>query len=289
MANVLSAALNPEIWSALMQVNLTKTLVALEVADTTLEAQLKVGDKIHVPYITALADTPYVAGTAITFQDMSATDDYLDVNTFRVVPFYVDDIELLQAKPDYVAAYAEDAAYQLRDAIDTSVLAEVSAGILFGDVTATPGTYATGTAATLSAAAASTGIIVEFFSSGRKALREGNVSEDGDWIAIMEPGVASIVEQLAVEKGFQVADATLRGGYAGDFMGFHCYVSNNMVADYMYLGKRGGISLVMQRAPKMDIKDVSDKLGRNFIASAVYGQKTFTKNAKRFLRCMISS
>ena len=47
MANTVSAALNPEIWTNRIQVPLVKSLVALEVCDTTLEKDLSVGDKVH--------------------------------------------------------------------------------------------------------------------------------------------------------------------------------------------------------------------------------------------------
>jgi len=46
MANVLDAT-KPELWSALMQVPLRKSLVAAECADTTFEDNLKVGDTIQ--------------------------------------------------------------------------------------------------------------------------------------------------------------------------------------------------------------------------------------------------
>jgi len=78
-----------EIWTKAIQVNLTKTLVSLETCDTHLEADLKHGDKLHFPYINALLATDYTPGTAITVQDFTATDDEIDVTTFKVCPFYV--------------------------------------------------------------------------------------------------------------------------------------------------------------------------------------------------------
>jgi len=289
MANTVSAALFPEMWPARIQTNLTKSLVALEVCDTSLEADLKYGDKLHFPYIGALSATPYTPGTAFTPQDFTATDDTIEINHFKIVPFYFYDINLLQSHQNYAANVADDAAYQLRDAIDATALDMVDAGVMFGDTSGTAGTYITGTSETVTAVAASSSNIDDVFVYGRKALREENVSEDGDWIAVMEPGVASVIELLAIDKGFNVADATLRNGYAGDFLGFHCYVSNNMKTDHMYLGKRGGISLVVQKEPSMKITDVSDKLGSNFVPSIVYGATVFTRNAKRFLDVQISS
>jgi len=79
MGNTVSAALNPEIWVNRIQIPLRNSLVALEVCDTTLEADLKVGDMVHFPYIGTLEATDYTPGTALTAQDFTATNDYIDV------------------------------------------------------------------------------------------------------------------------------------------------------------------------------------------------------------------
>ena len=289
MANTVSAALVPELWPARIQANLKKSLVALEVCDTSLEADLHYGDTLHFPYIGSLAATPYTPGNTYSPQDFTATDDTITVNTYKVVPFYIDDIYALQSHQDYASSVADDAAYQLRDAIDTDALAEVSAGIRFGEASGTAGTYVTGTSANTISIASTSGNIDDVFVAARQALREGNVPEDGDWIAVMRPEIAADIELMAMNAGFNVADATLKNGYAGDFLGFHCYVSNNMTSGHMYLGKRGGIKLVVQKEPNMVIKDVSDKLGKNFAPSIIYGQKVFTRDAKRFLDVQITS
>lgn len=291
MANTVSAALNPEIWTNRIQVPLVKSLVALEVCDTTLEKDLSVGDKVHFPYIGTLSAEDYTPGTALTAQDFTAVDDYIDVQTFKAVPFYVDDIRKLQAKPDYQGYVSDDAAYQLKDAIDATALAQVSAGVYFGDTSGTAGTYITGTSATVTAIASTTANIDNIFSSGRKWLRKLNVPENGDWIAIMRPEVAEDIELMAISAGFNVADSTLRNGYAGDFMGFRCYVSNNMTDGHMYLGKRGGINVIVQQPVKVKISDAggSMKIGTNFMFHTVFGVKTFHQNAFKFLDAHVTS
>jgi len=288
MANAVSAALVPEIWTKAIQVNLTKSLVALETCDTHLEADLKYGDLLHYPYIAALSAQEYIPGTVITAQEFIAAEDSITVATFKVVPFYVDDIYQLQTKADYAANVARDAAYQLRDDIDTTALDQVSAGIYFGDTSGSAGTFVTGTAANATSIASTSANIDDVFVAARSALRQENVSE-GDWIAIMRPEIAADIELLAIDKGFNIADSTLRNGYAGDFLGFHCYVSNNMTSGHMYLGARGGISLVVQKEPSMVIKDVSDQLGKNFLPSIIFGTTVFTRNSKRFLDVQITS
>jgi len=288
MANIVTA-LKPAVWSASMQVPLTKSLVALEICSTELAKELKVGDKIWKGYSSTLSTETYTPGTALTAQAFNLSADSIEVTTKQAVPFYIDDTELLQVKPSYVNEIATDAAYQLRDAIDTAVLADVSAGVLFGDSTTTGSeSFITGTTATTSAIAGTTANIMKIFSMARKVLRDTNVKEAGDWIAVVLPEVAQLIEERAIISGFNLADSTLRNGYAGDFLGFKIYVSNNITANYAYIGKQGAIDLVMMRAPRMEIKEVPDKLGRNFIAWTIYGKATFTRNASRFLEANIT-
>jgi hypothetical protein len=149
---------------------------------------------------------------------------------------------------------------------------------------------------------ATTANIISIFSLARSKLRQANVSETGDWIAIVSPQFAQLIESKATSVGYNVADATLRNGYAGDFMGFHIYVSNNVPtgtspsgdisalsgqidANYqcMYMGKSKAIDLVVQKEPAVQIDKVSDKHGYYVKAFTVYGDKVFTKNSSRFL------
>lgn len=87
--NVFSAALNPQVWTNYMQDVLMKSLVSFQVADTSLAPELKVGDRVHVPYFVELTATNYDPGNAITITGVTATDDYIDVRTKKVAPFYI--------------------------------------------------------------------------------------------------------------------------------------------------------------------------------------------------------
>jgi len=278
-------ATNPELWSALLQVPLRKSLVAAETCDTTFEADLTYGDTIHYPYHSDLSTGNYSPGTDVSITDVTATDESLTVDQKKYTAFYLDRIEEIQTRYDLIAAFADEAAYRLKDTIDTAIFAQVTAAASALDDGDIGGTSGSGISAT-------TANIISVFTAARKKLRTMNVEEAADWIAIVHPTIAAIIEELATGKGFQVADATLRNGYAGDFIGFRVYTSNNLAsASYggatckvAYFGKAKSIHLVMQAAPKMEIKEEPKKLGRNFIAWCLYGYKVFTKNSNRFLK-----
>lgn len=90
-----TSALVPAIWSARMQIPLTKSLVALEVCSTDLQAELKVGDTIHKGYMGVLSAVTYTPGNALTAQNYTATDDTILVQTMKAVPFYVNHLRTL--------------------------------------------------------------------------------------------------------------------------------------------------------------------------------------------------
>jgi len=210
-------------------------------------------------------------------------------------------VEELQSNINLRTSMQEEIAYQLRDDIDSSVLNNM----VSGDVRDGAEMVAGGTAD--HAVSATTANIIDIFSKARKNLRKNNVAEAGDWIAIVHPDVANLIEYKATSVGYNVADATLRNGYAGDFMGFKIYVSNNVptgtdlsanaafagadgataqiAANYeiAYFGKKGAIDVALQKAPTVQITKVPDMHGYYISAYTVYGSTVFTKNKSRFL------
>jgi len=279
--NVFSAALNPEVWAPYLQDVLMKSLVSFEIADTSLKPELNVGDKVHVPYFIELTAADYDPGNAITITGVTATDDSIDVTTKKIAPFYIDNVQELQAKPEVIGKLSENAAYKLRDAIDTAVLAFVSgAAVVFGTSATTD--YVTGTTA-LTSMTATTANIITMFSKGAKVLQEKYVENANDWIAILTPALYQIITEKVANTGGDLADRVLENGFGGRFMGFDLYVSNSLPSGYFYLGRKAQISLVLQQDVKMEIKEVSDKLGRNFIPWVVYGAGALVQAKKRYL------
>lgn len=306
-------ALNPTIWANMMQVPLRKSLVSEAIADTKFEASLSYGDAITQPYMEDATIADYTPGTIFSAQGASAKEDTLDVDKFKVSPTYVDDINSLQAKYAYAMDIIDDQAYQLQNQIDSDTFETAGRGAglyLVADATANSveGVIVTAAFANVSAASAlkvhdgdttvSALSPIELFSRARKELRAKNVTEAGDWVSVIDPSIAQQIEMIAADKGFSVADTTLRNGYAGNFLGFKVYVSNNLFqptagnntgGSLAYFGKSKRVGLVVQMPPKVHFKDVPNKLGTNVVTSIVYGTKVFTKNAERYLCALLTT
>jgi hypothetical protein len=303
------SAIQPEIWSTMVQVPLYKSLVAMEVASTRLNDTIKYGDTVHIPRFGDLSAQTYTPGTTITATAQDWAFDNLVVSTYKHVTFYVDDPRSLTINVDQARELATEAAYRLRDAIDTHVLANITgadgfraadeADLIAGGANAKP-------------VSAGTANIIQLFAGARKVLRNNNVEETGDWCAVVTPKIAADIEIKAANVGFNVADAVLRNGYVGDFMGFQVYLSNNLPSGKMtalapgaggvtatglsattgksiYFGKKGTIDVVMLAQPALEIRKKDDMIGANFITWTVYGSTVVTKNRERGLNVPIGA
>lgn len=302
------SAIQPEIWSSMVQVPLYKSLVALEVANMRFSDTLKYGDTLHVPYFGSLSAQTYTPGTSISATAQDWAFDNLVVSSYKHVTFYVDDPRSLTVNVDQARELATEAAYQLKDVIDQHVFANItgSDGFTAADAQDVLG----GTNAM--PVSAGTANIINIFGGARKILRQRNVDETGDWVAVVTPTVASYIEIKAANVGFNVADATLRNGYAGDFMGFQVYISNNLPAGKMtaiapgaggvtatglsattgksiFFGKKGMIDVAMLRQPALEIRKKDDMIGSNFITWTVYGSTVLSKNRGRGINMPINA
>ena len=305
------SAITPEIWSEMVQVPLYKSLVALEIANMKLSSTLKYGDTIHVQRFGDLSAVAYTPGTTLSATAQDWITDNLVVSSYKTCTFYVDQVDSLQVNVDVARELATEAAYQLKNVIDKDVFKNITGadGFLCADTV----DLGTGGSANRPVSAGSA-TIINLFAGAREVLRNRNVEEVGDWCAVLTPKIARFLETKAASVGFNVADATLRNGYAGDFMGFQVYISNNLPSGKcsaiapgnrgngvsggavsatscksIYFGRKGTIDVVLQKAPTMEIRKKDDMLGANFITWTVYGSALFTKNASRGINVPVES
>lgn len=301
VANDMSGV-TPIIWSDMVQQPLYKRLVALEVCNTQLKDKLTMGKAIYIPRFDDLSAQVYTPGTDLSATNQEWDTDTINVSTMKHCSIYVDDAEQLRADVSVAVELAGQQAYQLSNAIDTFAFNKITGAVNVG-LSCVDRKKVFGTTSTGVITAASTNII-DIFAGMRKVLRQNNVEENGDWCAVISPTIASLIDIKGTSVGFNSADATLKNGYAGSFMGFQVYISNNLptgecstlsistlggptaagsatTGTAHYFGKKGAIDLILQKAPAMEIRKPSNKIGYNYICWTIYGAGISLKNRGR--------
>lgn len=220
MSNSLTS-FNPQYWSKEMQTIFFKENVAIALANTGLRDELPFGTVLNKPYRSHPRVTTYTKGTDITVADRSSGNETLTVDTAKITPFYVDDLDKMQNKWDAASEFAADGMRMLNNVLDQAVLAEysnASSNIYAADI---GGSGAT-TAISLTQAN-----IQNVFSAAARKLDQLDIPS-GKRFAVVGP---RIVETLRLyvggrETGF--GDLVGDNGVIGTRFGFKLFQSNNL-------------------------------------------------------------
>jgi len=218
MANSIGAdLLSPGLWSARVQFLLKSTLVGAAIANTEERPGLTFGYRTHRPYTGDVYAVTYSKGVAPTFQDMEATDEYLDVDQAKIIPMYLDDIDKIQNKYQTLDIYSLRMAYQMRNQIDQTVLGEISNALLGNDT----------------AVSLDTTNVFKYFSEAKAELFNNGVEDTKPWYTVIDGDTVSVIEQVLGFNGFKVSDDALANGYGvknyvGDWQGLQVFKSQNL-------------------------------------------------------------
>jgi len=222
MANSLgNGVFNPAIWAGSMQTVFFKENVALALANTELRDQLSVGDVIHKPYRSRLHVKDYTKGTDITVADVSGTDEYLTVDTTKIVPFYIDDLDKLQNKWDMATKFAGDAQKLLNNVLDQAVLSEysnASSTVYLADI---------GGAGATTAIPLGTNNVQSVFTAASRKLDQLDVPQ-GQRFAVIGPRALEVLRNQVSGRETSIGDVVAENGRIGNRFGFELYYSNNV-------------------------------------------------------------
>lgn len=294
-ANTYAAGI-PEHFAADVQSLLQTSLVSKAI--TRFDIQMPDGDTFHRPLISDVtvsdytADAVDIAGGAVVPDATTLTDEVLIVDQTKVAAFELDMTKMSLVRPDLWSEQASRVAYKLRNEIDKAVFGQyanalysLDGGDMDGGTPATPVTVTPANA-------------YEVFSKAEMILNEGDIENDGDFVAIITPAVFEKIRRHVASTGNDLGDKTIMHGYKGDFAGFDIYVSNNIVnaggADRCLFGKRGSIDLVITDQPSVEESkltqnaDGSHKINKLVLAWEQYGTKVFTDGARQFVDAQLT-
>jgi len=219
MANTLDGGSFKEVWSKEMRRLHPQKDVFRAIASFKEQSGLKLGDKVNLPYSGTVYSEGYTRGTAVTVRDKTNTNEYLEVNVSRVVPFYIDNLDNLQTTYDNAMIYAKKAVESLGNFADGDVLGEVlnaDSSVDDGDL---GGTDDNGISLT-------TSNVLKIFTNAERKLKELNVYNENDYYAVISPYFESVLKEYLAGKESQLGDSTGMNGHIGKFYGFDLYVSN---------------------------------------------------------------
>ncbi len=203
--------LNPANWRPIVQDFLNNMLVATDIANTQVRAELTDGDTVNFPQMSDLIVQNYTQGTDLNIEALNASQSSLLVNASKAVTFAIDPVQEKQAKANYAISMAKQAAFRLANQIDKDLL---GAGVV-------------GASSTIALGSPSVSTVVASLANNYSQLFQQNAT-DGEMFGVVTPAFVSLLSQTFVSNGFNLADTMLRNSFKGMAGEFKIYCSNNL-------------------------------------------------------------
>lgn len=113
----------PEIWSREAKIAVEANLVMAKLVNRQFEAEMAVGDTLHIPDISNLTAKDKVADTDVAFEAVTEGKTDVLIDEHKYAAFKLEDIVEVQANQDLMARYSQKLGYALAKQIDTDLLA----------------------------------------------------------------------------------------------------------------------------------------------------------------------
>jgi len=210
MANSVSA-LNKQKYTKTVQALLEETLVAMDLANTTLMADMPDGNTINFPRPEFQNVQSYTKYTDVTDQDLNFSNETLTINKTPIVTFVYDDVDNLDNGYDVVASAAPKAAFRIKQDIEGNFFNEYSNAGTTADSTVT----------------LSTSNVVSTYGDAYASLLNDGV-DGSNIVAVIDPYQLSMIGQGALGNTFNTADVSYKKGYRGEFQNMSIVVSTNL-------------------------------------------------------------
>ena len=259
----------PEIFSKKLQAKFYANTVLAEVTTNEYEGEISgQGDKVNIRAVPAVTVADYTG--SLSYADVTSSTIELNINKAKSYAFKVDDILRQQADIDFMNAAAEDAAQNMKIAIETDVFANVGAGSSLTDVNS-------------SEAGTNAGNILGHILTAGRTLDENNIPETEGFM-IIDPATAAIIKNSDLKQACLTGDAEspIRNGNIGMIDRFTVYVSNNLpssgsVTTGLY-GHPKAVAYASQMTNTETVR-LESSFGDGVRGLAVYGYKVIIPTA----------
>jgi len=217
----------PEIYSKKVQIALRKAAVAEAICNTDYMGEISsFGDTVNIIKEPQIAVADYTRGLAVTSTDLTDQELVLTIDQAKSFSFKIDDLEKRFSHVNFQAVAADNAAYALRDAMDSNILAAISAG-----ATVTTGMGTTSVPIDIGFGSGEVDPLNQM-SLAAKELDEANAPEDGRWFVAAPEWYNQLANTSSklLSVDFNAGQGSIRNGLvaSGLLRGFQMYKSNNL-------------------------------------------------------------
>ena len=259
----------PEVFSKKLQAKFYAQTMLSEVTTNEYEGEISgLGNKVNIRSVPAVTVADYSG--SLSYADVTSGTIELNIDKAKSYAFKVDDILREQADIDFMNEAANDAAQNMKIAIEQDVFANVAAGSSLTDVNATPSNLTSSN-------------ILGFILDAGQTLDENNIPEDNRYM-IISPEAATLLKQSELRQAYLTGDnvSPLRNGFIGTVDRFNMYVSNNLVtASGVTSGLYGHPKAIAYASQMTNTESVrlESSLGDGVRGLAVYGYKVVLPTA----------
>ena len=296
-----SGSFIPTLWSAKLNQKFYKSTVFGEIANTSYEGEISgLGDKVVINNRPDITISDYQVGTSLSYQVPAPSTVELPIDRAKYFAFQVNDVVEHQSQPKLMDMFSDDAAMQMKIAIDTSVLLgtatkqgiwnDVPAANQGATAGAISGGYNLGTANAPITLTASN--VLATLTALAGVLDEQNIPETERWLLI-DPLTRQILMQSNLAQAQFMGDdkSMVRNGKIGMIDRFTVYVTNNLpkaaaAQDYfgaaaagtakrrlIMAGHKSAVTFASQMTKMETVRNPSD-FGDYVRGLNVYGYKT---------------
>ena len=241
----------PELYSKKVLNFFRKASVAEAITNTDYAGDISAfGDSVKIIKEPVITVDQYERGGAVTATTLTDNEVTLVVDTANAFKFIVDDIETSMSHVNFKEVASSSAAYALRDAFDTGVIAKLFAGVsasspnhILGSDNATDlaaGTF-DGTGNLDIGYASGEHDPIDVLSHMARLLDEQSVPEEGRWFLANPEFYEQLVQSSSklMSVDFNAGQGSIRNGLvsSGKLRGFDMYKTNNIAATSNAAGK----------------------------------------------------
>jgi N4-gp56 family major capsid protein len=240
----------PALWSGKLVEKFYDATVLAAISNTDYEGEIKnQGDTVKIRTRPSITIADYQADQALTIQRPSSNLVELTIDKGKYFNLALDDVMEVQSDLDLLSLWAEDAAEQMKIAVDTDVLTALgttsdisvynrgnTAGKISGNIRlGTPGApcFIQKTSAGTGDGSSNSNdkSVLDFIVDAGQVLDEQNVPETGRWMVI-PAWMASMIKKSDLKDASLAGDGTsiLRNGRLGMIDRFTLYHSNLLPA-----------------------------------------------------------